>query len=92
MKAPHIVFQHIVNQPTPVRAAQPERTRSVPSLWQRLAEQIFQGLTADYQLKVTQRRDRAGDEYYQIYQPFSGQTKIFNSRQNALVWLDRHRC
>jgi hypothetical protein len=41
--------------------------------------------------KVTWKRDRQGRSYFQIYDPFTEKYYYFDSKQNALIWLDRDR-
>ncbi|NJN86633.1 MAG: hypothetical protein HC881_10375 [Leptolyngbyaceae cyanobacterium SL_7_1] len=90
MKTPHIAFQP-VHQPISTDSAQSKLTASSPSFWQRFLNQLRQGSTIDSQLRVTQKRDRAGNDYYQIYDSCSGQTHTFLSEMDAIVWLDQQR-
>lgn len=87
MKAPHILFQRFVHQSS-FRPVQPEFNSFSPSFCERLWERFF---TLDSQLRVTQKRDRAGDNYYQIDDPLSGKTQTFFSEEEAIAWLERQR-
>jgi hypothetical protein len=88
MKAPHVVFQHMIHQPSSIRLASSKSSTSNSSFWERLWERFF---ILDSQLQVSQKHDRAGSEYYQIDHPLSSQTQVFRSEQDAIAWLDRQR-
>lgn len=92
MKAPHVVFQYMTHQPSSIRSAPPESSISGSSFWEQTWEQIWeQFFTLDSQLQVSQKHDRAGNEYYQIDHPLSGRTQVFSSEQDAITWLDQKR-
>lgn len=88
MKAPHILFQHVVTQPTSVRSSQPKPTVSNPSFWERLWERFF---SFDNQIQVVQKQDRAGNIYYQINDRYFSKSQTFFTAEEAINWLERKR-
>lgn len=64
------------------------RTRQT-SLGQRFWDWIYNVLMPNSEPKITQKRDRSGQEYYQVYDPISGNSKTFGSEMETRIWLDR---
>lgn len=89
MKASQILFQNTTCQSTSAHTEQSQATPSQSSFWQRWLHQLFQRLTVDQPIKVTQKRDRAGKDYYQVYDRHSGKTHTFDSKEDVLIWLDQ---
>ncbi|KAM3095173.1 hypothetical protein ACKFKF_25595 [Phormidesmis sp. 146-12] len=56
--------------------------------------QVFHGLmnamTTSLEPRITEKRDRCGNTYYQIYNPTNQTSSTLNSEAEVRAWLDQH--
>lgn len=60
-------------------------TSRVQMVWQRLGQWLF----ASQECQVQQRVDRAGNAYWQAYNPVTGHSLISGSRTEVLAWIEQ---
>lgn len=60
-----------------------------PSMSQRFWDWLYAVMMPTSAPKITQKRDRKGQEYYQVYDPISGRTQTFGSELETRIWLDQ---
>lgn len=66
-------------------------SQAVPadSIWTRFWDQLFKLLVPDSQPRITQIQEPDGNEYYQVYDPATGNSRTFGSELETRIWLDR---
>ncbi|HEY9661724.1 MAG TPA: hypothetical protein V6C65_24980 [Allocoleopsis sp.] len=61
---------------------------SLPS-WLTLWNRLIAPFMDRSEPKITQKRDRWGNVYYQVYDPTSGFSSAFQTEEEVRIWLDR---
>jgi hypothetical protein len=54
----------------------------------RFGQWIWNALTSEPELKIWQRQDRAGNVWYQVYDPKSGRTACLASEEEVRMWIE----
>lgn len=57
----------------------------------RFLQTMLDRLTPSTELHVVRRKDRAGNAYFEIYDPVTGKSNSFGSEQEIRVCLDLYR-
>jgi hypothetical protein len=63
---------------------------SLLQTWQRLVKFLANSLVANNEIKVWQKRDRAGNSFWYAYDPMTGETASRTSDVEMLEWIE-HR-
>lgn len=69
-------------------ATQPYVSRK-NSIWTYILNGLYKFLTPNSEPKITQKVEPNGNEYYQVYDPITGDSKTFSSELETRIWLDR---
>ncbi|NJO80721.1 MAG: hypothetical protein HC827_20945 [Cyanobacteria bacterium RM1_2_2] len=59
------------------------------SIWTRFWNGLYQFLTPRSEPQIVQKIEPNGNEYYEVYDPVTGNSKIFGSELETRIWLDR---
>jgi hypothetical protein len=59
------------------------------SIWTNLLNGLYKFLTPRSEPKIIQKVEPNGNEYYQVYDPVTGDSKTFGSELETRIWLDR---
>ena len=59
------------------------------SFWSRVGEMVFRLLLPSSEPRIVHKQEPNGNEYYQVYDPVSGNSKTFGSELETRIWLDR---
>jgi hypothetical protein len=69
-------------------ATQPHLGRKNP-IWAYILNGLYKFLTPNSEPKIIQKIEPNGNEYYQVYDPITGDSKTFSSELETRIWLDR---
>jgi hypothetical protein len=51
---------------------------------------LMNAMTIGSEPRITEKHDRGGNTYYQIYNPTNQTSSTFNSEAEVRAWLDQH--
>ncbi len=71
------------------RTATSSDLASKNSIWTRFWNGLYQLLTPRSEPQIVQKIEPNGNEYYEVYDPVTGNSKIFGSELETRIWLDR---
>lgn len=67
----------------------PSRSKFTLPRWLHLWNSLIAPLMNRSEPRITQKRDRWGNTYYQVYDPVSGFSSAFHTEEEVRIWLDR---
>lgn len=73
----------------PFQSPRRSASASQGSIWSRLWNGLFQLLMPKTEPRIVQKCEPNGNEYYQVYDPVTGNSKTFGSEEETRIWLDR---
>lgn len=59
------------------------------SWFDRLLQSLLNTLGGRSEIRISEKRDRAGNSYFQVFDPVSGTSQRFGSEHEVRVWLDQ---
>jgi hypothetical protein len=62
---------------------------SKDSIWTWFWKGLYQFLTPRSEPRIVKKIEPNGNEYYKVYDPVTGDSKVFGSELETRIWLDR---